>query len=52
MTIKMLAAALALAVSPIVAMAGCSTHAEQQAMTCADGTVYDPATSTCKVVSG
>ncbi len=54
MTIKTLLAAAALVVAPTLGLAmGCSSSKhETQAMSCADGTVYDPATNTCTVVSG
>ena len=51
MTIKTLLAAAALTVVPVLSYAACSGHS-QQAMTCAEGTVYDADTGTCKVVSG
>ncbi len=53
MTTKTLFAAAVLALTPALAMAECSwgKH-EQQAMTCADGTVYDADSNTCKVVTG
>ncbi len=52
MTIKTLLAAAALTLSPALAMAACYEGHEKQAMSCADGTVYDTATNSCKVVSG
>ncbi|MFW2542350.1 chitin-binding domain-containing protein [Primorskyibacter sp. 2E107] len=52
MTFKTLLAAAALVVAPTVAaFAACSGHSEQ-AMTCADGSVYDSTTRSCTVVSG
>ncbi|MDU8913624.1 carbohydrate-binding module family 14 protein [Aestuariicoccus sp. MJ-SS9] len=52
MTIKTLVTAAALVVAPtFAAFASCSGHS-QQAMTCADGTIYDAASNSCKVVSG
>ncbi|WP_099045479.1 adenylosuccinate lyase [Pseudoponticoccus marisrubri] len=50
MTIKLLLAATALAVSPVLAIAQCSGH--QQVMTCAEGTQYDPDKNDCIVVTG
>lgn len=51
MTIKTLLTAAALAVAPAFAFAACGGHS-QQAMSCADGLVYDTESGTCKVVSG
>ncbi|WP_323769914.1 chitin-binding domain-containing protein [Antarctobacter sp.] len=51
MMLKTLIAAAALALSPALAIAACSDHAEQ-VMTCADGTTYDATTKTCVVMSG
>ncbi|WP_136440772.1 chitin-binding domain-containing protein [Pacificoceanicola onchidii] len=52
MTFKtlMTAAALTLA-STVSTFAACSGYSHQ-AMTCAEGSVYDPETNTCTVVSG
>ncbi|WP_300029184.1 hypothetical protein [uncultured Roseobacter sp.] len=50
MTIRTLAAALALALTPALAFAeGCNY--DTQAMSCADGTVYDAASGTCVATS-
>ena len=51
MTLKTLIVGTVLAFAPALAFASCSGH-EKQAMTCADGTVYDAETNTCTVVSG
>jgi len=51
MTMKTIIAAAALSLSPMLAFAYCSGH-QQQAMTCAEGSVYDPETNTCQVVTG
>lgn len=48
---KTLLSAAILALAPALAFAACGGHSEQ-AMTCADGTVYDAASGSCKVVSG
>ncbi len=48
---KALFVAAILAVGPMAATAGCGMH-QQQAMTCADGSVYDAASNSCKVVTG
>lgn len=45
MTIKTAFAAIALAVLPAFGYAACSTS--HQAMSCADGTVWDAATQSC-----
>lgn len=50
MTIKTVLTAAALMVSPALALA-CPAH-ESAAISCADGTVYDSATKSCKVISG
>jgi hypothetical protein len=51
MTIKTILAAAALTVTPMLAFAQCSSFHEQQVMTCAEGTVYDPDSNTCQVIS-
>lgn len=51
MTMKTLIAAAALALSPALAFAACSDHAEQ-VMTCADGMTYDANSKACVVMSG
>ncbi|APX24203.1 MAG: adenylosuccinate lyase [Rhodobacteraceae bacterium] len=51
MTIKMLLTAAALVAAPFTASAACDWHSEAK-VSCADGTVYDSATGTCKTVSG
>ncbi len=51
MTIKTLLTAAALVVAPLAAWADCSYHNEAK-MTCAEGSEYDSASGTCKVVSG
>ncbi|MDJ0823708.1 MAG: adenylosuccinate lyase [Paracoccaceae bacterium] len=52
MTIKTVLTAAALVVAPALAYAeGCSWHS-QQAMSCADGMVYDSETNSCKTVTG
>ncbi|MCC5975403.1 MAG: hypothetical protein JJT81_15325 [Rubellimicrobium sp.] len=53
MTLKTLATALTIAVLPGLAAAMCSgkTAVEQQAMNCADGTMWDQASSTCVPLS-
>ena len=51
MKLKFGLAALALAAMPSFAMAaGCGMGKSQQAMTCAEGSTWDSATSTCKPV--
>ncbi|MBS0123915.1 adenylosuccinate lyase [Thetidibacter halocola] len=50
MKMKVLVTTALLALTPALAFAACG-H-EQQAMSCADGTVYDAATGSCKVVTG
>jgi hypothetical protein len=49
MKIKVLLAALALAAAPGLASAMCSwsAHGTEQAMTCAEGTVWDATSQTC-----
>ena len=50
MKTKTILAALALTIAPSLALAmGCSgyNHTSQQAMSCADGTVWDATTQTC-----
>ncbi len=50
MTLKTLFAATALMVAPSLALAmGCSSdhRLDQQAMSCADGTMWDPAAGAC-----
>lgn len=49
--IRTIFAAAMLALMPALASAACGGH-ERQAMTCTDGTIYDAATDTCKVVTG
>jgi hypothetical protein len=51
MTLKALLAAAALTLCPAIATAQCSGHS-QQAMSCAEGTVWDAETQSCKVLSG
>ena len=53
MTIKTIFAAAVFTLAPMLAFAQCSSsHIEMQAMTCAEGTVYDPESNTCQVVTG
>ena len=48
MKIKTIVAAALLALSPSISLAMCNgEHASQEAMSCAEGTVWDAATSTC-----
>lgn len=47
MKLKTLLAALALAVSPMVATAACYDGHSEANMTCADGSQWDAATRTC-----
>lgn len=48
MTIKTLAAAVALTLAPAFAFAaGCNYDKEEITMSCATGTVYDSATQSC-----
>jgi len=52
MKTKTLLTALALSLaSTVSAYAACSGHSKQ-AMTCADGMMYDAETGSCKVVTG
>ncbi len=51
MTLKALLTATALVIAPTLAAASCG-YSSKQAMTCADGMVYDSASSSCKVVTG
>jgi hypothetical protein len=52
MTIKTVLMSVALILSSTVsAFAACSGHSET-AMSCAEGSEYDPATKSCKVVTG
>ncbi|WP_425102167.1 chitin binding peritrophin-A domain-containing protein [Tropicibacter sp. S64] len=52
MTFKTLLTAAVLLIGPVLPVyAACSGHSSQ-AMTCAEGSVYDPETGTCTVVSG
>ena len=51
MTIKTILAATALTLAPVLAFAQCSSH-DRQVMTCAEGTVFDPETNTCQVITG
>lgn len=44
--LKTLLAAAALTMTPVIAAATCSAH-KDQAMSCADGTVWDSETSSC-----
>ena len=51
MKLKLGLAALALAAMPSFAMAaGCGYSKDRQAMTCAEGSTWDSATSTCQPV--
>ena len=52
MTIKALAAAVALTVVPAFAYAECSFGKHQAAMSCADGTVYDAQSGACVATTG
>lgn len=48
MKLKTVLAALVLAAAPSFAIAECNWgHANQQAMSCAEGMVFDPETQTC-----
>lgn len=51
MTIKTFFTAAILAMLPAFASASCGWQS-QQAMTCAEGSVYDAETGTCTVVTG
>ncbi len=44
---KLKLAVLALLLAPSLAFASCPAH-EQQALSCAEGSVYDAASGTCK----
>jgi hypothetical protein len=50
--IRTLTTAFALTLLPALASAACWEGHERQAMSCADGMVFDAETNTCKVVSG
>jgi len=47
MTLKTTLAALVLAVAPSFAVAMCWDHAPEQAMSCAEGQVYDAEAGAC-----
>jgi uncharacterized protein YdeI (BOF family) len=47
MKLKTLLAALALTITPALAMAECSWKQEQMTMSCAEGTQWDAASQTC-----
>ena len=52
-TTKSIFVALALAALPTLSYAECSGYGHQEAaMSCADGTVWDPEAKTCVTVSG
>ena len=51
MKVKVLVTSALLATMPALAFAACSGH-EKQVMTCADGSEYDAASGSCKVVTG
>lgn len=52
MTIKTLTVALALTLTPALALAeGCNFGKHQQAMSCSAGTVYDAETNSCVQVN-
>ena len=52
MKVKAFLSAAILALSPVAGFAACTGYGhETQAMTCAEGSVYDAATNTCKVIS-
>ena len=52
MKTKTVLVALALTLAPALAFAqGCNYGKSQQAMSCAEGTVYDTATGTCVAAS-
>lgn len=51
MKTKALLAAAVLAFAPIAATAACSGYSHQ-AMSCADGMIYDEGSKSCKTVSG
>jgi hypothetical protein len=50
MTIKTFLTAAALIAAPVLASA-CPSH-EEQVMSCAEGSVYNPVTNACTVVTG
>jgi hypothetical protein len=47
MKLKTLLAALALTITPALAMADCSWRSEQVTMSCAEGAQWDETTQTC-----
>lgn len=52
MTLKTIFAALVLALAPSLAAAACwEGHAKEQAMTCAEGSVWDAEQATCVEVA-
>lgn len=51
MKLTTLVAATLLSMAPMLASAACFGH-EKQAMSCAEGTVYDADSNSCKVVTG
>ena len=52
MTVKTVLAAAALALTPMLATAQCFGEAhEQQAMTCAEGHVFDAESNSCVVIA-
>lgn len=51
MTLKMILAATAFMVSPVLAMADCAGHVKQ-VMSCTDGMVYDAESGSCVVTTG
>lgn len=52
MKFKILLTTAVLALAPALASAaGCSTHTDQQVMTCADGMSYDAESGKCMVMS-
>ncbi|MCB1335826.1 MAG: adenylosuccinate lyase [Roseivivax sp.] len=52
MTLKLVLTASILALAPMAGFSQCSGHSDTQAMTCAQGSVYDADTGQCKVVTG
>ena len=52
MTIKTLAAAVALTLTPVLAYSQCSFGKQQAAMSCAEGSVYDAQSGTCVPTTG
>jgi hypothetical protein len=52
MTFKTLAAAVALTLIPALGYAECSFGKHQQAMTCAEGSVYDAQSGSCVPTTG